>query len=162
MAQAHNIIRLDRMSGTKDDSKVFSVKVYVDTTPTAADNGIFVEITPTLVTDEREVFKATPLVVGANGIANARNVGILATPEVVYDSRKDDLADFTNEADSIARAYLLEEGDTFSIKFSDSTKATEAAKYTVGTPVTIGDMTLNPIAKDSEGYDVVLRVVKAA
>lgn len=42
-------------------------------------------------------------------------IALVATPEVLADERKKSLTDFRNEAGAIARGYLLESGDIFSV-----------------------------------------------
>lgn len=107
----HGVVRTDRMYGTDVGANLVSLK-YMGTgsTATAIDNGCVVALNG-LMTGQREVYK---------GIVPAKNTAIgkivlVATPEVMYDERKKNLEDFENEADMIARGYILHENDIFSV-----------------------------------------------
>ena len=113
----HAVVRTDKMMGTDVRSYVASVK-YMGTgnTATAIDNGCIVKVNGLLETGvtgvlEREIYKAvTP---AAND--TIETLGLVCSPEVMYDVTKRDLADFYNEAGDIARIYFLHTGDIFSV-----------------------------------------------
>ena len=96
------IIRLDRVSATKDPGMIKSVKLNKE-----LQNGSVVEIKD-LVDGEREVYAtATPTVA-------TKYFGILCTPELMYDEKLT-LSDFVNGTDKPARAILVKSGDFFSL-----------------------------------------------
>lgn len=108
---ANKIIRLDVMSGNRDNTQVKSAKYYVDDVATAVENATIVGIGG-LVDGEREVHKVTPVA------ETDTLVGIVSTPEVIYDQRgigDGDLGNFKNEADDVIRVHVLHAGDIFSI-----------------------------------------------
>lgn len=96
------IIRLDRVSATKDLSMIKSVKLNK-----ALQNGSVVEIKD-LEDNEREVYKTT------TPAADTKYYGILCTPELMYDEKKT-IQEFINETDKPARAILVKTGDFFSL-----------------------------------------------
>lgn len=110
---AYTVIRTDLMSGTKQPADLVSVRVYnaAGDTQIAVENGSIVELTA-LETGEREVW------IGKLATASTTDLSkcvVIATPEVMYDERKKNLDEFTNEAGTIARGYRLNQNDIFSI-----------------------------------------------
>ena len=107
----HAIVRLDRLSGTVDGSKLVSVKVFNGADTLEVDNGNFVHITTDMV--DREVFKATKMVTGDT----KDTIGLVASVEIDPTTREryPDLGDFTNKAGTVARAYRMETNDVFSV-----------------------------------------------
>lgn len=98
---ANAIIRLDNVSATHDGSLLKSVKL---TAP--LQNGSVVEIGG-LVAGEREIHStATPK-------ATSTYFGILCTPELMYDEKKQ-MDEFVNVVDKPARAFIPTKGDIFS------------------------------------------------
>lgn len=110
----YGVVRLDRVTGTGDASKLLSARYYAGATPAPTDiqNGSVVHITTELL--DREVFKTV-----ATTASDTLNViGLVASVEVIKDSpfKVDQLSDFINKADGEPqRVYLLESGDIFSI-----------------------------------------------
>lgn len=108
---AHAVVRTDNLTGIYDGSKLISAKYLVDAVPTAIDNGCVVYM------DKKEAGQREVWEVKAPA-ANAKVDGklcLVATPELMYDSRNRNLTDFTNEAGAIVRCYVLEKGDGFSV-----------------------------------------------
>lgn len=100
------IVRLDNVAFTKNPALIKSGKYYVSTTATAIQNGQMVTIGD-LVSGEREIHKlATPA-------ATSTYFGLVCTPEVMYDEKKQ-LDEFENAADTIVRVGILQKGDIFS------------------------------------------------
>jgi len=107
---AHGIIRTDKMSGTTDGSKLYSVKYKVSNVDAAIDNGCVV-LLGALDPNNREVFiGGTPTATSA-----ISDIVVIATPEVMYDERLKNLDEFFNEASKLARGYAVEPGDIFSV-----------------------------------------------
>ena len=107
----YGVIRTDRMFGTDNRAGLVSVKYMGSgSTETAIENGNIVKLDG-LMADEREIYK------GVTPAANSKlnEIGIVATPEVMYDERKHNLDEFVNEAGKIARAYRPHSGDIFSV-----------------------------------------------
>ena len=98
----HGVIRTDLMSGTKDASRLRSVKYMgAGDTETEIDNGCVVALSG-LMDGEREVYKAvTP---AANTAAD--KIVVIANPEVMYDERLKQLEDYYNEAGKTIRGYI--------------------------------------------------------
>ncbi len=107
----YGVIRTDRMFGTDNRAGLVSVKYMGSgSTETAIENGNVVKLDG-LMADEREIYK------GVTPAADSKlnEIGIVATPEVMYDERKRNLDEFVNEAGKIARAYRPHSGDIFSV-----------------------------------------------
>lgn len=113
MATKYAVIRLDRVSATKDPGMIKSVKLSKE-----LQNGSVVEIKD-LVDGEREVYTtATPA-------ADTKYFGILCTPELMYDEKKT-IQEFVNGTDKPARVILVKSGDYFSLtEEAFSTKPTK-------------------------------------
>lgn len=114
---ANKIVRLDVMSGNRDNSQVKSARYYEADVATAVENGTIVSIGG-LDTNEREIHKVAP--VEADDVL----VGIVTTPEVIYDQRgigDGDLGNFINAKGDVVRVHVLHEGDIFSIANLGST-----------------------------------------
>ena len=128
---AHGVVRLDRVSGTIDGSKLKSAKYFVSTTATAIDNGNFVHIENELVANgtvtQREVFKVTTPVT-----ADTRaTVGLVASVEIDPTSqlKHTNLSEFENKAGSVIRVYSLEPEDIFSVTADALTGSPSKGKY---------------------------------
>jgi hypothetical protein len=111
---AYGIYRSDNVSATKDGSQIKSVLFYAganDGVLTAIENGNIVKITNTRVTGEREIYKAvTPAAADT-----VNTLGIVTSPEVLYDEHKKNLGEFRNEAGVPARVFLFNNGGEFSV-----------------------------------------------
>lgn len=125
---AKGVVRTDKMAGTDVRSHLVSIKYgsFSGTTFTAAgiDNGNVV-VLGDLLAGEREVYAGT---IPARNSALGKIV-LIASPEVLYESEKKNLDEFTNEAGKIARGYRLHSKDIFSVT-SDALEA--AATIAVG------------------------------
>ena len=96
------IVRLDNIAATKNGTFIKSVKLNKE-----LQNGSIVEIGG-LVTGEREMHvTATPKV-------TTTYFGMLTTPEIMYDEKKQ-IKDFINTTEKPARATILQKGDIFSV-----------------------------------------------
>ena len=112
------VVRTDKLWGTDDRAGMASAKYMGSgSAATAIENGNVVKLSELLAIDatagtyEREIYKAvTP---AANDSLEV--IGLVATPEVMYDETKKDLELFRNEAGEIARVYRLHHGDIFSV-----------------------------------------------
>ena len=127
---SYAVVRTDKMFGTDNRAGLVSIK-YLPTvddaaTPTAIENGNVLQIGD-LVEGEREVFVGTAP--AANTAIN--EVCLIATPEVIYDERYKDLADYINEAGVICRGYRFHSGDIFSVTKDALDGAADPAGSTV-------------------------------
>lgn len=109
---AYAVVRTDNMAGTDVRGQLVSVK-YMGAdgaTPTEIENGHVLKI-GALMEGEREIY------VGADVAANdpIEDVVLIATPELMYDERKHNIAEYINEAGKALRGYHIHKGDTFSI-----------------------------------------------
>lgn len=124
---ANKIVRIDVMSGNKDNSQVKSGMYFANDEKAAVENGTIVGIGK-LMANERELYKVQD-VTAADTL-----VGIISTPEVIYCEcgvGDGDLSNFINEAGDPVRVHVLHEGDTFSIANVDSTEDIPAGKLLV-------------------------------
>ena len=141
------IVRLDRLSGTVDGSKLASVKIFNGTTPIEVDNGNFVHITTDMV--DREVFKATKMVTGDD----KTTIGLVASVEIdpTIKAKYYDLSDFTNKAGTVARVYRLESNDIFSVTGEAFASTPSDGKYISvannATKMTVGDSATGAFAE---------------
>lgn len=112
------VVRTDNMMGTDVGTYLDSVRYYTVETvdgesvdvETAIENGNVVAVGD-LLEGERELHRA---------VAPARNtaikdIGLVASPEVLYDERKRGLHEFINEAGTNVRIYYLHTGDEFGV-----------------------------------------------
>ena len=129
----HTVWRSDLMSGTDVAADLVSCRVY-DTdeeTPIAVDNGTIVELKG-LEEGQREVFVA----VLATATSKLVNCVVIGSEEVMYDERKKNLDEFTNEAGAICRGYRLRSNNVFSITAEGFVGGTAPTK--AGTAVGLG------------------------
>lgn len=133
---SHAIVRLDNMHGTYNGADLVSFKYYTvsGSSPTytytaaAIDNGNIV-LLGALDTDQREVFKAT--VPAADSTLG--KLVLVASPELIYDeSTRKTFADFTNEAGTVCRGFVLRSGDTFGVTIDGVGGRTTLASVVVG------------------------------
>lgn len=107
----YGVVRTDNLMGTDVATYLDSVRFYDSNDEVAAiENGNVVKV-GALLTGERELHKATA---PAANTALAE-IGLVATPEVMYDERKKNLDEFINEAGRAARIYYLHSGDEFGV-----------------------------------------------
>lgn len=151
----HGVVRTDLMTGTRVEADLRHVKYMVDgandsSTPTAIDNGNVLKLDGML---SREVWK---------GVAPAANTALkdivlIATPELFYDERVRNLDAFVNEADTVARGYILHENDIFGVT-ADALSA--AATIAVGDIVELqADTKMKVVKSATSGSTVVGKVV---
>lgn len=113
---AKRFIRLDVMSGNKDNTQVKSAKYFKDDVAAPVENGTIVAIGG-LLDGERELHKVTDVA------EDSTYVGIVSTPEVEYEERgTHGIETFSNEKDATIRVHVLHEGDIFSIANLESTE----------------------------------------
>ena len=106
---ANKVVRLDVMSGNRDNTQVKSAKYFKDGAVAPVENGTLVAING-LLDGEREVHEVVDVE------ADSLLVGIVSTPEVEYEERGvHSLETFANEAGEVIRVHILHEGDCFSI-----------------------------------------------
>ena len=94
-ADKYAVVRLDRVTGTTDGSKILSGRFYDGNDPADIENGNIVHITTTML--DREVFKTTEPT--AND--TIKTIGLVASVELIRDNVLpiDALGDFINKAD---------------------------------------------------------------
>lgn len=111
MANNYGVVRTDNVQATKTGA-IRSAKYYVSTTATAVENGNLVQVDTLLdAASNREVFKAL-----APSAITVKNIGIVATPEVIYDeTTHKSLTDFVNEAGKVITVLMLSAGDVVGI-----------------------------------------------
>ena len=105
-----NVVRTDRMAGTSVPSLLVSARYQVSNVDTEIENGSIVELKG-LMEGQRELYIANKPAAGAT----LGKLALVATPEICYESNKRRLSDFTNEAGSNIRCYILHSGDIFSV-----------------------------------------------
>lgn len=109
---ANAVVRTDLMFGTDVRSGLVSIK-YMGAdgnTPTGIDNGNVLKV-GALMSGEREVYVGSAVAVDTA----ISDVVLIASVETMYDERKRNLDEFTNEAGKICRGYRLHKGDVFSV-----------------------------------------------
>ena len=108
---AYGVVRTDAIKATKSGN-IKSGRFYVTDTPTAIENGNIVKL-DSLISGNRELWKVV-----AAGDITAKNLYLVATPEVIYDETLKSsgaLDQFRNEAGENITLIPLEVGDTFAI-----------------------------------------------
>lgn len=148
---AHSIFRSDNLAATNASAGLYSVKYHDGTKYAAIDNGHVVALN-SLVTGEREVWKAvTPA-----ADDSLTKIVIVGSPEIMYDERLRNLADFYNEAGVAARGYMLFAGDIFTV----SVDAVDATTPAVGNIVELqADTKLKVVASLTSGSTAVGKVI---
>ena len=152
---AHGVFRSDLMSGTDVAADLVSVKYMGSgSTATAIDNGCVVKLNG-LMTGEREVWK------GVTPAANTAlaDIAIVGTEEVMYDERKKNLDEFTNEAGTICRAYIPRSRNIFSVT-ADALNIGSGVTPAVGYVVELmAGVKLNVVASATSGSTVVGNII---
>ena len=121
-------VRLDVMSGNKDNSQVKSGRYYADSATAAMANGTIVSIGE-LETGEREIHKL------AAAAATDTYVGIVTTPEIDPSGVNrgiNEIKNFTNPAGAVVRVHVLHAGDIFSRGGDSNTSDLTLGKLLVG------------------------------
>lgn len=111
---AYGVVRTDNVKATKNGN-IRSAKFYDASGNAAAiENGMLVEVSELLnASTNREIFKAVTPSAGT-----ALNIGIVATPELIYDESlksKGALENFRNEAGMPITVLMLAPGDILSV-----------------------------------------------
>lgn len=152
----HGVCRLDLMHGTNNPADLCSFKYYVSTTATAIDNGNIV-VLDSLMTDNREVYKAVAPAV----TSNLGQIALVASPELMYDETpRKTFADFQNEAGSVCRGHILRSGDIFSVTIDAVGGRATLAAVVVGDIVECAASTkLNIVATATSGSTVLGKVI---
>jgi hypothetical protein len=101
----YTVIRTDRVSGTREDKNLLSLKYAGE-----IENGSVVAV-GAYIDGEREIRAATAPAKGAA----LNTLAIVATPEVVKNKDIYLLSDYTNDADTVLRAYRLTSKDEFGL-----------------------------------------------
>ena len=102
---AYCVCRTDKLAGTRDDAALVNLKLHAK-----VENGNVV-VVGARAEGEREAYVSeTP-----TAAAKLDQIALVCEPEVMYDDRKKNLNEFVNEAGSIARGYVLHNGDEFSL-----------------------------------------------
>ena len=131
MDMKHTVIRTDLMSGVKQPSDLVSLRFYDGTdVATEVENGVIVKLEG-YESGEREVMKA----VVAIADEDLNECAIVAGVEVMYDERKKNLDEYTNEAGKIVRGYILRSRNLFSVTkegFVGGTVPIKGAKVGIG------------------------------
>lgn len=106
----YTVVRTDSMTGTRNGEYLRSVRYFENDKLTEIENGRVVKI-GSLLSGEREIRKATK----PDANTPITEVGLVASPEILYDERDHNLSDFINEVDGDAqRVYLFKSGNCFS------------------------------------------------
>lgn len=111
---ANKIVRLDNMAAQKVPSLVKSARYYKGGEKAPVENGVIVGV-GALEDCEREIHKVEDVK------DTDMMVGIVCTPEVMYDERLRDVADFENAKGDAVRVEVFQVGDIFSIANGDVT-----------------------------------------
>lgn len=120
------IVRTDNMTGTVDGSKLVTVRFHNGTEFADIQNGSIVKL-DSLIEGEREVWKAVAPTVNEQ----LGKLVLVASPELMYDERNHNLDEFTNEAGTNARGYIICSSNAFSITKEAFTYNTETKEYEV-------------------------------
>lgn len=154
---AYCICRTDKLAGTGDVAALVNLKLHAN-----VENGNVVVI-GARADGEREAYNS----VTPTADAKLGQIALVCEPEVMYDERKKNLNEFINEAGSIARGYVLHNGDEFSItaegfdgtpkkgsvvELQAGLKLSAVDSATGGSTTSIGEIT------DVEGEYFVIRV----
>lgn len=114
--KTYKFIRLDKMSGNRDMSQVYSGVYFKDGKEAEVENGTIVAIKE-LLDGHRELHKVED--VADSDVL----VGIITTPEVLAEERGYvGIENFINEEKEPVRVHILHEGDIFSIGNSTDTE----------------------------------------
>lgn len=118
MAEKYSVVRTDNMMGTDVGTYLDSVRFYevqvVDNenvdVEKAIENGNVV-LVGDLLDGERELHRA----VAPAANSDIKKIGLVASPELIYDERKRGLDQFINEAGRNVRVYYLHSNDEFGV-----------------------------------------------
>lgn len=155
---SHGVIRTDNMKCTKNGN-IRSAKYYSDASTKAdIDNGNLVEVSELLDgAKDREIFKAIKPTA-----ASSKNVGVVATPEIIYDEQLKStgaLVNYYNLAGQAITVLMLAPGDVFSVS-DDCFEGTAPTNANVNAKVTFGSS--NPslwLVNDGDGNTMVGQII---
>lgn len=145
---AYKFVRLDVMSGNRDNTQVKSGMYFKDGEKAPVENGTIVAVKK-LVDGEREIHEVVDVT------ESDTYVGVVTTPEIIYDQAgigDGNLANFRNEAGEPVRVHILHAGDCLSIG-----NGGEAADLAMGAKL-IGEY---QYTERVSGYDLHVYEVKA-
>lgn len=111
---AHCVVRTDNLAGIIDGSKLVSVKYHDGADYAAIDNGAVVKL-DSMITGERDLWKAVKCTANDTPAATNHKLVLLAAPEYNYDDNYANLDEYQNEAGKAVLGYVLQSGDIFSI-----------------------------------------------
>ncbi len=160
MAELYSVVRTDNMMGTTVNTYLDSVRYFTVETvnsqnvdvPAAIENG-HVVLVGNLLAGERELHRA--VVPAAN--SDIKKIGLVATPEVLYDERKHELAEFINDAGTNVRIFYLHSGDEFGVTAKG---LSAAAEIKVGNIVELqADTKLKVVASATSGSTAVGKII---
>ena len=114
----YSVVRTDNLMGTNVGSYLDSVRYFTVETidnksvdvPAEIENGNVVAV-GALLEGERELHRA----VAPTATTPLDEIGLVASPEVLYDERKRGLNEFINRAGANVRIYYLHHGDEFGV-----------------------------------------------
>ena len=158
MAEKYSVVRTDNMMGTTVNTYLDSVRFYEVVkgadVEKEIENGNVVEVGD-LLKGERELHRA----VAPAANTDLKKVGLVASPEVLYDERKHGLDEYINRAGQNVRIYYLHSGDEFGV-------TAEGLNIASGYTVKVGDAVelmagtkLNVVASATSGSTQVGRII---
>ena len=160
MAEKYSVVRTDNMMGTDVGTYLDSVRFYeVQTVDNESvdvekeiENGNVV-LVGDLLEGERELHRA----VAPAANSDITKIGLVASPELIYDERKRGLDQFINEAGRNVRIYYLHTGDEFGVT-AEGLDA--AATIAVGDIVELqADTKLKVVKSATNGSTVVGKII---
>lgn len=153
--EIYAVVRTDNLMGTDVNSYLDSVRFYAGSPEIEApiENGNIV-LVGDLLTGERELHKAT----APAKDTPLEKLGLVATPEVLYDERQHRLDEFRNEAGDNVRIYYLHTGDEFGVTLKALSAASDPA---VGNLVELqaGDTKLKVVASATSQTTTVGKII---
>lgn len=106
----YGVLRSDNIKATRTGA-IRSAKFMVGSTPTQVENGNLVEVSVLDDSGNREMFKATAVV-----SLTSKNIGVVGTPELIYDETKHyALNEFINAAGQAVTVLMLAPNDLLSV-----------------------------------------------
>ncbi len=143
----HAVVRTDNMTGTDVRSQLVSVR-YMGTdgnTASEIDNGNVLKL-GALLDSQREIYTGTDV----SADTAVTDIVLVASVETMYDERKKNLDEFTNEAGTNIRGYRLNHGDLFAV-----TAEALTGDLSVGNTVELTKGTKLSVQKSATGATVV-------
>lgn len=175
----YSVVRTDNMTGTYNGAYLDSIRYYeVETVGGKSvdvekeiENGNVVAVGD-LLDGERELHRA----VAPTATTPLEQIGLVASPEVLYDERKRGLNEFINRAGANVRIYYLHRNDEFGVtieglnvaagytpKKGDAVELMNGTKLNVAASATSGSTQVGKIiAVEDAGSGYVYYVVRVA